>query len=316
MTRGCHSACESRLEVHVWRAQAERHRLRAQRWTAPARRRRARGERHPVEDFLFTYYFVSFNQLEQWHPGFGVSLAEDAKMPAWLRGDPYETNGSRVRLSPSGPSAKARVRLGWIRDLLVATRSRPPNYGCHGMHEWAMVYTGGEIRHRESCPLRLPQQEIDEFVNSRPIACSHFDAFRFFHPAARPLNRLQPTMDLRQSLEQPGCIHANMDLYKWAGKAMPWVGSDLLIDAFEHAMKLRELDMRASPYDLTSHGFEPIRVETEAGRSEYARCQQELAEAAAPIRDRLIEALARVLDRDHKAQSQRPPESDRSCRPA
>jgi hypothetical protein len=187
-------------------------------------------------------------------------------------------------------------RLTWIRDLLQATAARPANLGCHGMHEWAMVYRGADVRHRETLPLRLPQAEIDRLVEDRPIACTHFDAFRFFSSTAKPLNRVQPTPENRDALEQPGCIHANMDLYKWAYKSMPWVGSDLLWRSFELAVDLRSLDMRASPYDVHSLGYEPVPVETEAGRARYREEQRALAERARTLREDLIRALGDVLD--------------------
>jgi hypothetical protein len=33
-----------------------------------------RQERHPVEDFLFTYYPFKVGQLKKWHPGPGVRV--------------------------------------------------------------------------------------------------------------------------------------------------------------------------------------------------------------------------------------------------
>ncbi|MCH7226291.1 3-methyladenine DNA glycosylase [Haloferula sp. A504] len=283
------------LSAEQWRRHVGRHREQVRRKTTSTRNRKAAGRSHPVEDFLFTYYFISPTKLEQWHPGAGIVLENAADLPDWLSHPPYLSDDRGTFLPETGPPAKARERLRWILDLLVATRGRAPNFSCHGLHEWAMVYTGTDIRHRESCPLRLPQAEIDALVESRPICCSHFDAFRFFHADARPLNRLQPTLDLRQSLEQPGCLHANMDLYKWTGKAMPWVGSELLFETFELALELRELDMRASPYDLSAYGLDPVPIETEAGRADYVRQQQALAEKAAPLRQRLIDALQALL---------------------
>jgi hypothetical protein len=132
-------------------------------------------------------------------------------------------------------------------------------------------------------------------VESRAICCSHHDAFRFFAAEARPMNRLQPTLESRISLEQPGCVHANMDLYKWAAKSMPWIGSELLLDCFELAIELRDLDMRASPYDLLAWGLEPVRIETAEGRRIYEIEQRRLAEAALPLRERLIATLVMTL---------------------
>jgi hypothetical protein len=198
-------------------------------------------------------------------------------------------------LDPDFLTAAQAHRLRWIRDLLVSTSDRTPNFACHGIHEWAMLYAGGDPRHREACPLRLAQHEIDAVVQSRSIVCSHFDAFRFFRPEAQPLNRLQPDMDTRMTHEQPGCVHAGMDLYKWSSKSMPWIGSELQLDCFELARELRELDMRASPYDLTAYGYDAVRIETAEGRRQYEIEQRALAGRAAPLRQRLIDRLSVVI---------------------
>ena len=96
-------------------------------------------------------------------------------------------------------------------------------------------------------------------------------------------------------MEQPGCIHANMDLYRWAYTAMPWIGSDILLDCFELAVELRVLDMQASPYDLRDFGFEPVRVETAEGRNEYQRRQKDLSQRAEVLRADLIGVMEDVL---------------------
>jgi hypothetical protein len=162
------------------------------------------------------------------------------------------------------------------------------------MHEWAMVYRTQEVRHGQ-LPLRMEPEALASFVDSRPVRCSHYDAFRFFTPEARPLNRLQPTPEAMTELEQPGCLHANMDLYRWGYKLFPWIGSDLLLDTFALAIEARHLDMRASPYDLRDHGLAPIQVETPQGRAQYRQRQEALWERAQPLRARLIEALDALL---------------------
>jgi hypothetical protein len=106
---------------------------------------------------------------------------------------------------------------------------------------------------------------------------------------------LQPTRADQQELEQPGCLHANMDLYKWAYKLSPLVPSDLVADAFGLAREIRELDMRASPYDLSRLGLEPVPVETAEGRAAYAAAQREFATRAAPLRQALTEVLDPLL---------------------
>jgi len=97
-------------------------------------------------------------------------------------------------------------------------------------------------------------------------------------------------------MDQPGCIHANMDLYKWAYKLSPILPSDLVLDAFLNARKLREIDMRASPYDLAALDMKAIRVETSEGRVEYSTAQRRLAEESRPIRNAIVEYCERVIE--------------------
>ena len=67
--------------------------------------------------------------------------------------------------------------------------------------------------------------------------------------------RTWTTWAARHDSEQPGCIHANMDLYRWAYTSMPWIGSDVLWACFALAVELRVLDMEAGPYDLRELGY-------------------------------------------------------------
>jgi hypothetical protein len=66
------------------------------------------------------------------------------------------------------------------------------------------------------------------------------------------------------------------------------------MDCFDHARAIRELDMRASPYDLRELGYEPVRVETPSGRAEYAAAQREFAASGQVLRDRLLAAIEAV----------------------
>ncbi|PXA05090.1 3-methyladenine DNA glycosylase [Coraliomargarita sinensis] len=288
------------LRQEVWRASAQRHYERASEWTEPYRGRRASGKLHPVYDFLFIYYRFKPSQLEAWHPQFGINLIGASGEPAYQhRYYIHDANGTR--LDPNRMEDSARHRLEMALRLCEAVDQRPPQFGCFGMHEWAMVYRGdfeGEIRHAEQLPLRLSQEETDAFVRSRPIACSHFDAFRFFSEPAKAFNRIQPTKETRIRNEQCGCLHTNMDLYKLCGQCMPWLGSELMWQCFELAIEARKLDMRASPYDCRSLGFEPVKVETPAGRSEYEQQQRTLSERSQPIRREIIGGLKRILTAD------------------
>ena len=149
-----------------------------------------------------------------------------------------------------------------------------------------MVYRTDSPRHG-SVPLRLGAAGTDAVLESLPVHCTHHDAFRFFTEAARPRNALAPRREDQLDLEQPGCLHATMDLYKWAYKLAPATPSELLGDCFALAVDVRGLDMRASPYDLAALGYPPVRIETPAGRAEYVRAQADFAERAAPLRERL-----------------------------
>jgi hypothetical protein len=291
---------KSTLPYGEWKEHANLHRERAERHTVATRKRRDHGYPHPIEDFLFQYYPYPFTLLELWQPGYGVGLewVDEDLSPALsaFANRHYSTVDGVLFADSSKLTAKEHERLRWIGELLSATQDRAPNFACHGLHEWAMVYRGKEVRHEKTTPLRLPQTEIDSLVESRAICCSHHDAFRFFAVEARPMNRLQPDLDSRMMLEQPGCVHANMDLYKWAAKSMPWISSDLLLDCFELAMELRDLDMRASPYDLRSWGREPICIETIEGRKIYEGEQRRLAAKAGVLRERLITGLRQIAE--------------------
>jgi hypothetical protein len=132
-------------------------------------------------------------------------------------------------------------------------------------------------------------------VESHRIACSHFDAYRFFTAPARPLNTLSPGRDDRPAFEQPACFHAGMDLYKHAFRLWPLVSSDLVMDCFELAWDIRVMDMRAAPYDLADLGFDPVRIETAEGKQEYVAAQRAFAGRAAPLRQRLVSECERLL---------------------
>ena len=70
------NATPVRLAESDWRARERAHVARADALTAEHRERAARGEKHPVWDFLFTYYSYAPAQLRRWHPGPGVQLAD------------------------------------------------------------------------------------------------------------------------------------------------------------------------------------------------------------------------------------------------
>ncbi|HEX3223613.1 MAG TPA: 3-methyladenine DNA glycosylase [Nocardioides sp.] len=252
------------------------HRARLAPYVEPHLARRRAGASHPVHDFLFTYYSFSPAKLLDWQPG-------------------WPSSGSADLL------AKRRSLISATLDLLQATATRTPTFACFGLHEWAMVHRAAETRH--PVPLRLGTSGTDEVVESHRIACSHYDAYRFFTPSAAALNTLRPGRDDRPAYEQPGCLHATMDLYKHAFRLWPLIGSDLVADCFLLAWDVRIVDMRAAPYDMTGRTLDPtgeawtpIRIETPEGKREYADLQRGFAERAAPLRETLIEHCERLSE--------------------
>ena len=291
------------LSPAAWREREAAHHARVDALLAGHLARAGHGEKHPVEDFLFTYYSYRPAQLRRWHPGAGVVLAGAGERAGWR--DHLEVDlaggGRGVAVDVRAFAARRGEALAHVRALLAATASRPAQLGCFGLHEWAMVYRQAPdaVRHA-GWPLRLGTAGTDAVVEAHRIRCSHFDAYRFFTPAAAPRNALRPTRVDTVALEQPGCLHATMDLYKWAYQLTPAVPSELVVDAFELARDVRVLDMRASPYDLSALGYEPVRIETPDGRSEYVAAQRGFAERGAALRTRLLEAL----DRSNREESE------------
>lgn len=246
---------------------------------------------HPVHDFLFTYYNCSPLKLKQWVPSIENNLiVEDhilVEYP-WLNTQWFSLDGNILSHNRKRLHENSQGLARFIANLCKNILQRPPRFGCFGLHEWAMVYklSPESIRHK-SHRLRLSHEEIARFVESQTICCSHYDAYRFFTEEARPLNILNPMLETRLDMEQGGCLHANMDLYKWATKLWPWIGSDFIAKTFFLALEGRELDMRASPYDLKDDGYPPLCIETEEGRKQYQKEQQLLTERATPLREEL-----------------------------
>jgi hypothetical protein len=291
--RGRTQIADAVLDESVWAERERLHVVRVAPFLEHLERRTRRGEAHPVWDFLFSYYSLRPRQLRRWHPGYGVALAGDSA-GRFLGRTGYGRRGETVAVT-DGYLVSRLDTIGFIAGLLRATAGRTARLNCFGMHEWAMVYRSPAVRH-DSVPLRLGAAQTDAVVESIPLRCSHFDAYRFFTPAAAPLNADVLSRDTQVVSEQPGCVHAAMDCYKWAYKLGPLVDSELLVDCFELAADARALDMRASPYDLTGYGFEPITIETPAGRAEYVRLQQEIADRAAPLRNALTDRCELLLD--------------------
>lgn len=295
----------SLLTAGAWQEREDSHAQRVRRYADPYLARRSAGRKHPVEDFLFTYYTQKPGQLLRWHPGAGVVLSGEraAARTGWKH---YRTldDGELTSLGLAAGSvavtfdrgkflADRQAAVTFAEIILRGTAARPAQFGCFGLHEWAMVYRQDkfDLRH-EYLKLRLGSAGTDQVVEDNRIRCSHFDAFRFYTPDAASLNELAPSRENQRHMEQPGCLHANMDLYKWAYKLLPALPSELVMDCFELSWRIRAMDMQASPYDLQEWGYPAIRIETADGKAAYVEYQRAFAAEAAELRGRLAAALA------------------------
>lgn len=254
---------------------------------------RSRHEKNPVMDFLFEYYAFRPANLRKWSPGIGqhLSFSDFHELPEISE---LSIDNDVAFVDPKLFPVKRISSLKWMLNMLKNAQSKKPSFGCFGMHEWAMVYRSENPRHSQ-VPMRIEPDELAEFVESRPLLCTHFDAFRFFTEPAKPMNRFELSRQTFHETEQPGCIHSNMDLYKWAFKMYPWISSSLILEAFELAVEARYIDMQASPYDLREQGLEPIKIETDAGRKEYKQKQEMIFEKGIPIREQIIEKMEEIL---------------------
>lgn len=278
------------LSYETWQELREHHHRELTPLIQPHLDRAGRGEHHPVLDFLFRYYSFRPQQLLTWGPGFGTILqdASSDEFPASLG---YRTYRGGHALDPASFPKKRLSFLAWVIRLNQAVLTRPPRFSCFGLHEWAMLYRAPQPRHT-MIPLRVAPSVIAEVVTSNALHCSHFDAFRFFTPDAVPLNDTTLSREECLTHEQPGCLHANMDLYKWCYKLFPWVSSDLLRASFFLALEARIFDMEASPYDVTSLGYGSITIEAEDGKARYVQKQRMMHEKAQTVRRALLTELS------------------------
>src|SRR5690606_17168505 len=128
----------ARLSYDTWRHLERQHHVRVDSLTAAHLARRSRGERHPVEDFLWTYYSVKPAELRRWHAGAGAVLEMGGEdRAAWRY---YATQGGDAMLDLEAFFEKRRGTVEYVDRLLRKTLERIPRFGCFGLHEWAMVY--------------------------------------------------------------------------------------------------------------------------------------------------------------------------------
>ncbi len=285
---------EQRLPKNDWQDRQKSHQQTIAAIVDPYLKKREHHHKDPILDFLFEYYAFRPSHLRKWSPGLGVFLNGADKQIAPEISE-FTVTEDGFYLDPVYFSEKRKSSVRWILSMLKNSLQKEPSFGCFGMHEWAMVYKADSVRHCQF-PLRMTKEELDEFVESRPLVGTHFDAYRFFTKPAKPLNRFELSRKKFHETEQAGCLHTNMDLYKWGFKLFPWIGSDIIREAFLLAVDTRRIDMQASPYDLHSRGLEPIKIETEIGRMEYVKQQRAIYQRSLPIREKLIREYQGLIE--------------------
>lgn len=278
------------LTPEQWEQRMRDHELRVDEVTRAHMARRRAGTKHPVFDFLFEYYPIRVSHMHRWHPGVGVILEGDAPHGQWKG---YQRTQQGITLDTGAFLARRANTVDFIRTLLEFTSTNPAHFDCFGLHEWAMVYQTDKPRH--DLPLRLGTAGTNKVVEENNIRCTHFDAFRFFTPPARPLNLTVLTRQGQTAHEQRGCLHASMDLYKWAAKLGPLVPGELWLDCFDLAWDARILDMEASPYDCREYGLGVVPIETSEGKAEYVLRQREIARRGEHLRTRLVATIDEAL---------------------
>ena len=280
---------QDRREHHAWTDEVSR----------GHRQRRAAGMKHPVEDFLWEYYPYSPARLRRWTPG------ADTALNGVIDGDPLPQGFASVdgmhQFHADALQTKVRERLrtdtAWVLGLQQQTHQRAASFGCFGLHEWAMVLdqTPDQIRHT-TWELRISPRQLSDTIENLGLRCTHFDAWRFFTPRAAAMNPVALSRQSQPGMDQPGCLHANMDLYKWSMRLQPLVPSSFVRAAFDLARRIRTVDMRASPYDFQALGLEPIDIEAAAGRAQFIEWQRGFSAEAQQLRDALISVLTRVQE--------------------
>ncbi|WDE95626.1 hypothetical protein PQO03_07815 [Lentisphaera profundi] len=280
------------VNEQAWRNKATLHQNEVESLTTEWRQYRDSGQKHPILDFLFSYYNLKISRLRLWSPGPEITL--EGEHDGELLFGYYHSNETSFKLDPSRFPLQRLKNFKWISELLKKTSQKTPVFNCYGVHEWCMIYKSESKRHEE-LPLRISSKVLEDFVENTPCQCTHFDAYRFFTEDAAPMIQHPLERANQEQYEQSGCLHANMDLYKWAYKLYPFMSGDLLLRCFKLAIECRYLDMQASPYDLSDFNMIPIAVDTPQGKEKYVSEQHRLKKIADPLRLELAAAYDKLI---------------------
>ena len=143
------------LSESGWLDLEQQHQARVEPWITHRREAPiSRARPHPVGGFfLFNYYPFRPAQLLRWSPGFGTVLL-GAKARKFLVRKPFSPTGEGAWIDPRSLPVSRLSGLDWALSILRLTQTRDPQFGCFGLHEWAMVYQAEKGRHAR-VPLRL-----------------------------------------------------------------------------------------------------------------------------------------------------------------
>jgi len=235
--------------------------------------------------------------------------------------DPANTNEEETQQQQQHESQKAIHKKAtsflWYKSILQKTLDNEAVLHCYGLHEWAMQYHPDGAppppsgKYQAHLPLRVSRTVINSTVERKGLRCTHVDALRFFAPAAGPLNLHGAVLERQDQLEleQPGCVHAHMDLLKIALRIKPYCDPSLLLEILGVALRARALDVGASPYDCSAYSggtssnnsddentnaktnaipITIIPIETPEGRSTYRTLQSKLMDEAECVRTNLL----------------------------
>ena len=319
------------LKRSEWRSRADAHRRRVRDLLGGMFYDRKIHDRHPIYNFLFNYYrFRPHMTIERYSAGLDfvescsssddeslyhckyLSVKDDRSMRSlYLPSSKYfSVKDGCIEMDPvKSLNEKSVTRIRNLFTLLEIVQRRPPNFSCFGVHEFAMLHSGA----RHSSLSEKSGSEIAHVTTRESMMLwreLRFDVplrrYTALSKSALKSCRIKTSPDLRTKNEQAGCIHTNLDLFKFSLRLWPFASSELVADALELAIRARELDMRASPYDLSSvsdftelgrdFDLTPVLIETESGRAEFRDSTMVLYRDSLPIRDRLIKVASSVLD--------------------
>ena len=185
-----------------------------------------------------------------------------------------DRRGDRSRSSPTCSRDRRPAGRSWAASACTSGR-------------WSTATAEGEVRHA-ACRCGWAQAGTAAVVEPHPVRCTHFDAYRFFTP---------PRAAAQRAAAHPGRPSAS-----WSSPAActpPWTSTSgptssapacpasWLPTASSSPREVRELDMRASPYDLAAPRL-PAGADRDAGGGRVRAGPARVRRPGAALRERLL----------------------------